>query len=153
MKKDSQIFNLTESCRMVGISRGTIGRHCSSGKVSVVRGKDGKKGIQLAELIRAYGELKHQPVGEPSGNQLDKDAYPKDGYPHDSSGLHTNCEMVIQNLKDQNRKLEDDIRKLEEDKEYFKGLLRSSILRIEDKSEGGKSKKKQKQRGKKKKKK
>jgi hypothetical protein len=153
MKKDTQIFNLTDCCRMVGVARNTIGRHVKAGKVSVVKDSDGRPGIQIAELIRAYGEIKHPPDGEPTGNPMDKGGYPpNDGYPHDTPGLHTNCEMAIQNLKDQNRKLEEDIRKLEADKEYFMGLLKSSILRIEDKSGGGKSKRKSKKKSKKKKK-
>lgn len=142
--KDSQIFNLTDSATMVGISRGTIGRHVKSGKVSVVKDRTGKPKISASELIRVYGELKHPPVGEPSGNQMDKGDYPKNGYPSDSPQLHTKCDMVIQELKEQNGKLEDD-------KEYFKGLLRASILRIEDKSGSGKkSKKRSKKKGKKK---
>ena len=144
MKKDPHILNLSDSCRRVGISRNTIGRHVKSGKVSVVIGDDGKKGIQVSELNRVYGYPKHIPVGEPSDDSMDKGDYPKYGYPHDSPELHTKCEMVIRELKEQNRKLEDD-------KEYFKQLLRSSILRIEDKS-GGSGKSKKKRKGKRKKK-
>lgn len=117
------ILNLSECAKRVGISRVTIGRHIKSGKVSVVRDTRGKKGIQVSELIRVYGELKHE---------VDSDVT-KNGTSHDDAEIHKRCDMIIQELKHR-------IRMLEENEDYLKRMLEQSLFRIEDKT--GKSKKK-----------
>lgn len=49
-------LNLSQAARLYGKSRMTIHRHCRSGRVTSRLGDDGKRLIDLSELIRAYGE-------------------------------------------------------------------------------------------------
>ena len=60
------IVNIQKAIELTGVSRSTIQRHIKAGKLSRT-----DKGIDTAELIRVYGELK--PVNEPvKVNQADK---------------------------------------------------------------------------------
>jgi len=50
------ILNISEAARLGGVARTTLYRHIQSGKVSVVTTPDGGRGIELSELLRAYGD-------------------------------------------------------------------------------------------------
>jgi hypothetical protein len=135
-----QIFNLTKSAEMVGISRMTLVRHIEKGKLSSTKDNFGKKGVEVSELIRCYGELKNVNV----------DITPQS----DSTDVTNNTELIQQ--------LKNTIEDLRRDKSFLEGRilsceenLKSRLFGlIEDKSEGGKSKRKSKpKKGKKKKKK
>jgi hypothetical protein len=134
-----QIFNLTKSAEMVGISRMTLVRHIDKGKLSSTKDKFGKKGVEVSELIRCYGELKN----------VDVDITPSS----DSTDVNINAELIQQ--------LRTTIEDLRRDKTFLEGRilsceenLKSRLFGlIEDKSEGGKSKKSKPKKGKKKKKK
>ena len=52
--------NLTQAAKLAGVSRSTIMRHISEGKVSKVLGKDGKPYIETSELERNYGPIQSQ---------------------------------------------------------------------------------------------
>ena len=135
-----QIFNLTKSAEMVGISRMTLVRHIDKGKLSSTKDKFGKKGVEVSELIRCYGELKNVDVDiTPSSDRTDVT---------DNTELIQQLKNTIEDLRRDKTFLEGRILSLEENlKSRLFGL-------IEDKSEGGKSKKKLKpKKGKKKKKK
>ena len=56
--------NLTQAARLAGISRSTIMRHISEGKVSKSIGKDGKPYIETSELERAYNLRQSQNSSE-----------------------------------------------------------------------------------------
>ena len=47
--------NLTQAAKLAGISRSTIMRHISDGKISKEIGKDGKPCVDTAEIERVYG--------------------------------------------------------------------------------------------------
>jgi predicted site-specific integrase-resolvase len=135
-----QIFNLTKSAEMVGISRMTLVRHIQKGKLSSTKDKFGKKGVEVSELIRCYGELKNVDVDiTPSSDRTDVT---------DNTELIQQLKTTIEDLRRDKTFLEGRILSLEENlKSRLFGL-------IEDKSEGGKSKRKSKpKKGKKKKKK
>jgi hypothetical protein len=130
-----KIFNLTKSAEMVGISRMTLVRHIQKGKLSSTKDKFGKKGVEVSELIRCYGELKN----------IDVDITP----PSDSTDVKDNTELIQQ--------LKNTIEDLRRDKTFLEGLIKSCEENlksrlfglIEDKSKGGKSKKKSKKKKKK----
>lgn len=52
--------NLTHAAKLAGISRSTMMRHISEGKVSKGIGKDGKPYIETSELERVYGLTQSQ---------------------------------------------------------------------------------------------
>ena len=131
-----QIFNLTKSAELVGISRMTLVRHIQKGKLSSTIDEHGKKGVEVSELIRCYGELKN----------VDVDIIPTS----DSTDDPNNIELI--------RELRDTIKDLRRDKSFLEGRilsceenLKSRLFGlIENKPEKKKSKPKK---GKKKKKK
>ena len=129
----SETLNLTQSCKKVGISRVTIGRHIKSGKLSTVTGRDGKIGVHVSELLRVYGEFTD-------------DIVTKD----DDTGLHSQCNEINQLLKNQIRSLEEDKRNLNEQIFKFHATLGNRL--IENKSGSGKKVKKKSKKGKGKKK-
>ena len=130
------IFNLTKSAELVGISRMTLVRHLQKGKLSSTLDEFGKKGVEVSELIRCYGNLKNDGV----------DITPTS----DSTDDTTNTELIQQ--------LKNTIADLRRDKSFLEGRiisceenLKSRLFGlIEDKSEkkkkmkGKKSKKKKK---------
>lgn len=65
-------FTITEAANLYGKQRKTLYRHIESGRLSAgVRG-DGKRVIDLAELIRCYGETPNTPAT--SDTELTRDA-------------------------------------------------------------------------------
>ncbi|MGQ7254884.1 helix-turn-helix domain-containing protein [Vreelandella titanicae] len=65
-------FTITEAANLYGKQRKTLYRHIESGRLSAgVRG-DGKRVIDLAELIRCYGETPNTPAA--SDTELTRDA-------------------------------------------------------------------------------
>lgn len=65
-------FTITEAANLYGKQRKTLYRHIDSGRISAgVRG-DGKRVIDLAELIRCYGEPPNAPVA--SDTEMTRDA-------------------------------------------------------------------------------
>lgn len=56
--------NLTQAAKLAGISRSTIMRHISEGKVSKALGKDGKPYIETSELERVYNIKQSQDSSE-----------------------------------------------------------------------------------------
>ncbi len=130
------IFNLTKSAELVGISRMTLVRHLEKGKLSSTVDEFGKKGVEVSELIRCYGELKNVDTDVTSTS--------------DSTDGTNDNELI--------RELRDTIKDLRRDKSFLEGRilscednLKSRLFGlIEDKSEkkkkmkGKKSKKKKK---------
>lgn len=65
-------FTITEAAKIYGKQRKTLYRHIDSGRLSAgVRG-DGKRVIDLAELIRCYGEPPNAPAD--SDTELTRDS-------------------------------------------------------------------------------
>ena len=54
------ILNVTEAAKAVGVGKATIYRRLKEGTLTVSRRPDGSKGVDTAELIRVFGELKPQ---------------------------------------------------------------------------------------------
>ena len=54
------ILNVAEASKAVGIGKATIYRRLKDGTLTASRRPDGSKGVDTAELIRVFGELKPQ---------------------------------------------------------------------------------------------
>ncbi len=51
------ILTLRKAAEVAGVSRQTIYRYASSGKLSTVKMDDGTAGVDTAELVRVFGRL------------------------------------------------------------------------------------------------
>ena len=52
------LFNMSEAARLAGKNRATIARHIKQGRLTATRDGNGNITIDMAELMRVYGELK-----------------------------------------------------------------------------------------------
>jgi len=62
------ILNLSEAARRAGVARTTLYRNIKAGKVSATTMHDGTRGIELSELLRAYGDGSRAKGGPPPKN-------------------------------------------------------------------------------------
>jgi hypothetical protein len=120
-----QIFNLTKSAELANVSRMTLVRHIQKGKLSSTIDEHGKKGVEVSELIRCYGELKNVDTGVTSTSDSTGD----------TSCSNNRCDEIIHGLKER-------VRKLEDTNDRYLKMIESSVYRIEDKSGSGKKPKK-----------
>ena len=68
------ILNVTEAAKAVGVGKATIYRRLKDGTLTASKRFDGSKGVDTAELIRVFGELKSQSdenLVEPSLMQIE----------------------------------------------------------------------------------
>ena len=54
------ILSVTEAAKAVGVGKATVYRRLKDGTLTVSKRPDGSKGVDTAELIRVFGELKPQ---------------------------------------------------------------------------------------------
>ena len=54
------ILNVVEAAKAVGVGKATIYRRLKEGTLTASKRPDGSKGVDTAELIRVFGELKPQ---------------------------------------------------------------------------------------------
>lgn len=54
------ILNVVEAAKAVGVGKATIYRRFKDGTLTASKQPDGSKGVDTAELIRVFGELKLQ---------------------------------------------------------------------------------------------
>ena len=52
------ILNVAEAARAVGVGKATVYRRLKDGTLTASKRPDGSKGVDTAELIRVFGELK-----------------------------------------------------------------------------------------------
>ena len=55
------ILNVAEAAKAVGVGKATIYRRLKEGNLMLSKRPDGSKGVDTAELICVFGELKPQP--------------------------------------------------------------------------------------------
>ena len=55
------ILSVIEAAKAVGVGKATIYRRLKDGTLTASKRLDGSKGVDTAELIRVFGELKLQP--------------------------------------------------------------------------------------------
>ena len=54
------ILNVTEAAKAIGVGKATVYRRLKDGTLTASKRPDGSKGVDTAELIRVFGELKPQ---------------------------------------------------------------------------------------------
>ena len=60
-RKTMAILSVTEAAKGAGVGKATIYRRLKEGTLTASKRPDGSKGVDTAELIRVFGELKTQP--------------------------------------------------------------------------------------------
>ena len=94
------ILSICAAAKAAGVSRQSMYNLINDGKISVTTDNVGKKGIDLSEILRVFGEIK--PITQ--GAALDDE---KTMMPDQSSALIDALRDQITNLKDQLQKAED----------------------------------------------
>ena len=64
------ILSVTEAARTAGVGKATIYRRLKDGTLTTSKQPDGSKGVDTAELLRVFGELKPQPDENASERSL-----------------------------------------------------------------------------------
>ena len=55
------ILNVTEAAKAAGVGKATLYRRLKDGTLTASKRADGSKGVDTAELVRVFGELKGNP--------------------------------------------------------------------------------------------
>ena len=112
------VLNFSQASRATGASRSTLYRYIEEGKISVVRLPNGKRGIDVTELERAFGPLRQwdtPPKKQGRTNETHADAF------QDRS-------EVIELLRQQVELLERELTSAKEEKARLLDLLEQRLL-------------------------
>jgi FtsZ-binding cell division protein ZapB len=103
----SEMLNLSDSAKVVGISRKTLYEHINNGKVSVTK-KAGKRCIAVSELIRTYESIDLKKL-QPLNTRLQGKKPSSPTIPDTESIL-----IRLQEISEDNGKLREEVRELKE---------------------------------------
>lgn len=93
----SEMLNISDSARVVGISRKTLYEHIKSGKVSVTR-QGNKRYISVSELLRAYGSIKRELL--PEGDARLQSDLKRKGNSKETDLILTRLERLVKDNED-----------------------------------------------------
>lgn len=103
----SEVLNLSDSAKVVGISRKTLYEHINNGRVSVTK-QAGKRCIAVSELIRSYESIdlkRLQPINTKLHSKKASSA---------SNSDTENILLRLQEIAEDNVRLRDEVRELKE---------------------------------------
>ena len=95
------ILSISAAANAAGIDRRTLQRAIKSGRLSATVNAAGERGIDIAELIRAFGPLQEMPQGTPQG----QDAAVSQDAPGGAAGA-----ALVEALRDQVRQAQEQLR-------------------------------------------
>jgi len=95
------ILSISAAANAAGIDRRTLQRAIKSGRLSATVNAAGERGIDIAELIRAFGPLQEMPQGTPQG----QDAAVSQDAPGGTAGA-----ALVEALRDQVRQAQEQLR-------------------------------------------
>ncbi len=95
------ILSISAAANAAGIDRRTLQRAIKSGRLSATVNAAGERGIDIAELIRAFGPLQEMPQGTPQG----QDAAVSQDTPGGAAGA-----ALVEVLRDQVRQAQEQLR-------------------------------------------
>lgn len=102
-----EALNLSDSAKVVGISRKTLYEHINNGKVSVTK-QGGKRCITVSELIRAYETVDLKRL-QPLNTKL-QGIKPSSKTSYDTESIL----MKLQEISEENGSLREEVRELKE---------------------------------------
>ena len=82
-------LTVTEAVKVIPVSESTLRRDLKSGKVSFETDAKNRKQIDVSELTRVYGQLKHQNGTQPPASETDAPAEPVND-PHQNPSMTEN---------------------------------------------------------------
>ena len=94
------ILSISTAAKAAGISRQSMYNHIKDGTISVTMDNFDKKGIDLSEILRVFGEIKNNPHAQGATLGMGESPQP------DQSALIESLRDQIANLKDQLQKTE-----------------------------------------------
>ena len=120
------ILSMTQAAQKAGISRSTLYRAIRAGRLSVASQPDGTRGVDTAELIRAFGPLQPDTMQVTHG-----------GTSSDSAVMHERCVMLEREIEWLRAELAD----AKNEKTRLLGMLEQRLLETtKDKRRKGKKK-------------
>ena len=117
------ILTMTQAAQKAGISRSTLYRAIHTGRISVVSMPTGKRGIDIAELIRVFGPL------QPNTVQREQS-----GTPSDVAILRERCASLQREVE----WLWADLADAKNERNRLLGLLETRLLQPSQKHKGKK---------------
>ena len=117
------ILTMTQAARKAGISRSTLYRAIRTGRISVVSLPTGRRGIDVAELIRVFGPLQSNTVQKKQG-----------GTSSDVAVLRERCTSLQQEVE----WLRADLADAKNERNRLLGLLETRLLQPSQKHKGKK---------------
>ena len=117
------ILTMTQAAQKAGISRSTLYRAIRTGRISVVSLPTGKRGIDTAELIRAFGPLQPKTVQREQS-----------GTPSDIAVLRERCASLQREVE----WLRTDLADAKDERNRLLGLLETRLLQPPQKHKGKK---------------
>ncbi len=108
-------FNVSASARAVGTSRASIQRAIKSGRLSATTNEQGDRVIDLSELLRVFGPLKH-------GEQANMDAS-MDGEQRDTPSMAVHEQGLVEALREHLDDAREQLRLAQEEKRHLLSML------------------------------
>ena len=105
------IVSISEAARAAGINRRTLQRAIQTGRLSATVDAAGERGVDLAELIRAFGPLKEAPQETPRG--------PGAAMSHETAPPHVPETALVAVLREQ-------LRQAQQEKDRLMSLLETA---------------------------
>lgn len=109
------ILSISDAARAAGINRRTLQRAIQTGRLSAAIDAAGGRGVDLAELIRAFGPLKEAPQEEPRGQGA---AMSQETAPHTAPDT-----ALVDALREQVRQVQDQLHHAQERETRLLALL------------------------------
>lgn len=100
------ILSISDAARAAGVNRRTLQRAIQTGRLSATTDTAGGRGVDLAELIRAFGPLKEAPQEEPRGQGA---AMSQETAPHTAPDT-----ALVDALREQVRQVQDQLHHAQE---------------------------------------
>ena len=122
------VLSMTQAAQQAGISRSTLYRCIKQGRLSVTTRSDGTRGIDIAELLRAFGPL-----------QADTSQVTHGGTPSDITVIQERCSMLEQQVEWLRAELAD----AKEEKKQLLRVLEVKLLEGPERKARKKGKRKQ----------
>ncbi len=108
-------FNISAAARAVGTSRASIQRAIKSGRLSAATNEQDERVIDLAELLRVFGPLKH-------GEQANMDAS-MDGGQRDTPSMAVHEQGLVEALREHLDDAREQLRLAQEEKRHLLSML------------------------------
>ena len=117
------ILTMTQAAQKAGISRSTLYRAIRAGRISIVSSPTGRRGIDVAELIRVFGPLQPETVQKE-----------QNGTPSDIAVMRERCAALQREVE----WLRADLADAKHERNRLLGLLETRLLQPSQKRKGKK---------------